>query len=531
MFGSNSLLEERHQTFNEEICDNALDDDGDGLIDFNDPDCACEVVEPESLIPNPSFEHLDCCPPDEGELDCAYGWIQASFPTTDFIHICGWMGWDHSEQDGGRFPPPQPFPDGMGIVGFRDGVTVSRGWSSPEPQSLPEWKEYAGACLTRTLKAHHKYKIAFHVGFVDPKSSPPINITLFGHPECESLPFGGAEIEDIIGCPTNEKGWMELGSNYVHGGEGNKWVQSYIEFIPDKDINAVSIGPSCVPNKSQKNYYYFLDNLVLDEKAAFDLNPKLVGNPCGENLKLEIDPLIGFEYQWYKDGIALIGETSTKLSKMYGEGIYQIRIHNGRDCKSSGEFHYTTPIIRNTVDVLICEGKSYSFAGTQISEPGMYIDTLVSTLGCDSIVTLNLEYYGAEKDTIIAYLVEGDSYEFNGKSYTEEGVYDVDVLNRKGCLIPTNLQLKFVGVHFPNIFSPNHDGINDKFTFKADDELIYDIELSIFDRWGNRLSKEDVWDGKFNGKVVSPGVYVYAAKIKLINFYEHTVYGTVTVVH
>ena len=34
----------------EEVCDNARDDDGDGLIDLNDPDCNCIVAEPVSLI-------------------------------------------------------------------------------------------------------------------------------------------------------------------------------------------------------------------------------------------------------------------------------------------------------------------------------------------------------------------------------------------------------------------------------------------------------------------------------------------------
>ena len=40
----------------DEICDNAIDDDEDGLIDLNDPDCECLVIEPVSIIPNPSFE-------------------------------------------------------------------------------------------------------------------------------------------------------------------------------------------------------------------------------------------------------------------------------------------------------------------------------------------------------------------------------------------------------------------------------------------------------------------------------------------
>jgi hypothetical protein len=28
-----------------EICNNGIDDDNDGLIDLNDPDCDCEIVE------------------------------------------------------------------------------------------------------------------------------------------------------------------------------------------------------------------------------------------------------------------------------------------------------------------------------------------------------------------------------------------------------------------------------------------------------------------------------------------------------
>ena len=58
-----------------EICDNAIDDDGDGMIDLNDQDCFCMTPTPESLIPNPSFEEQDCCPSTRSELDCATGWI------------------------------------------------------------------------------------------------------------------------------------------------------------------------------------------------------------------------------------------------------------------------------------------------------------------------------------------------------------------------------------------------------------------------------------------------------------------------
>jgi hypothetical protein len=49
-----------------EICDNGIDDNGNGLIDLNDPFCTCSGIsfsgDLTELIPNPSFEEMDCCP-------------------------------------------------------------------------------------------------------------------------------------------------------------------------------------------------------------------------------------------------------------------------------------------------------------------------------------------------------------------------------------------------------------------------------------------------------------------------------------
>ena len=59
----------------QEICNNAIDDDGDGFIDFNDEDCVCNALLPSSLIPNPSFEDMTCCPTQNEQLECALSLI------------------------------------------------------------------------------------------------------------------------------------------------------------------------------------------------------------------------------------------------------------------------------------------------------------------------------------------------------------------------------------------------------------------------------------------------------------------------
>jgi len=317
-----------------EVCDNAIDDDMDGFIDLNDPDCDCAVIEPVSLVPNPSFEDLNCCPSNRSQLDCADVWIQASEPTTDLIHNCGWGGWED-------YLPPQPFPDGDGIVGFRDGRIAFMDETAPSPN----WKEYAGACLLSPLVAGSRYRFEFDLGFSNRNNSPPINITFFGTTNCENLPFGVGDVR--LGCPTNEPGWVRLGDAFVSGNSGNQWVKSSIDVQPQQDIVAIAIGPDCGQRFSDFNLYYFFDNLLLADFESFEFRITGTTHPCADNYRLEMPARDNIGYQWYKDGVALIGETAHRLQRMYGEGDYQVVITDAGNCRVSAVFSHRVPDFRS----------------------------------------------------------------------------------------------------------------------------------------------------------------------------------------
>lgn len=73
----------------QEICNNGIDDDGDGLIDMNDvSDCNCAPIVIPSMIPNASFEQSNCCPSSFSQVSCATGWSQATNATSDYFN-CG----------------------------------------------------------------------------------------------------------------------------------------------------------------------------------------------------------------------------------------------------------------------------------------------------------------------------------------------------------------------------------------------------------------------------------------------------------
>ncbi|MGB3947539.1 MAG: hypothetical protein WBM13_06125, partial [Bacteroidia bacterium] len=69
----------------QEICNNGIDDNGNGLVDLNDT-AACNCLpQPPSLIQNSSFELKNCCPTTYSQMNCAQGWIQASAATSDYM--------------------------------------------------------------------------------------------------------------------------------------------------------------------------------------------------------------------------------------------------------------------------------------------------------------------------------------------------------------------------------------------------------------------------------------------------------------
>ncbi len=499
-----------------EICDNGIDDDFDNLIDLNDPDCSCALIEPVSFIPNPSFEEMDCCPVDRSQLDCATDWMQASEPTTDFIHTCNWLGWQN-------FPPPMPFPDGEGIMGFRDGRIIGEGNNTnygPEPF----WKEYAGACLINPLLANQTYRFQFDVGFVDDLRSPPINITFYGTSDCENLPFGIGN--NAFGCPTNSLNWVKLGDRLVSGIDGDVWINTFENITPEQDIYAIAIGPACDPVFNPVSTYYFFDNLILADLESFELVVSEENHPCSPDFTISIPNNADFEYQWYQNGIALPGETNSELLMNYGEGIFQVRIIDGSTCRISVDYEYEIPIFNQQPIVSICEGDAFQLGENQLTESGSYLDTIQTGNGCDSIVSLELSVIGTRFDTVAVSILQGETYQIEEFEFTEEGDYPVTLTSSIGCDSLLFLQLSHFNIFIPNIFSPDNDGINDTFLPFGPDGEIVDYHLSIYNRWGNLLFEGKEWDGRNR----EPGVYTYRLDVEFAAGTSNSFFGSITLV-
>ena len=242
-------------------------------------------------------------------------------------------------------------------------------------------------------------------------------------------------------------------------------------------------------------------------------------------------------------GVTISGQTG-------GDGNYTYSLNGGAATSDPNDFS-TLPAGDYIISIMDGNGcmQEYSFmisepaaifvdAGPEIitGEVGESFDLSIlpfDTTGITSIVWSNFE-----TEEVLCNGLDCTTITVSPVNVTT--TYYVEVKNANGCTAFDQVQIQLqqiVDVVFPNIITPNGDNINDGFYVKSGDvETV--ISMKIFDRWGEKLfdlsnfpprDPSYGWDGKFNGKPVVPGVYVFTVEILFIDGTQETFSGDVTV--
>ncbi|MBZ0207590.1 MAG: PKD domain-containing protein [Flavobacteriales bacterium] len=317
--------------FAQEICDNGIDDDGNGLVDLNDTlACPCNLLPPPvNLISNGSFEDHTCCPGNPGYnagnyIDCTEGWTDYQISATaDYFNPCGF------------FPPmiPQPVPDGNAVAGI-----VVHTW--PGGASY----EFLTQCLAAPLAAGQTYELGLNLAAVRmqfgmngtlPINFGPLQMAIYGLDTCPPLPY--TMYDPVWGspmpaqyCPT-ELGFTLLGT--VTYNPSNAWQNLSITFEAPFNVGAIMFGPACpVPQDynmwGSSEPYFFIDDMSL---VNAEVSVTSTGHPCTNDLVLTAAPYDAppNTYQWYLDGVAIVGQTGPVLNASalgLGGGMYAMRV-------------------------------------------------------------------------------------------------------------------------------------------------------------------------------------------------------------
>lgn len=137
------------------------------------------------------------------------------------------------------------------------------------------------------------------------------------------------------------------------------------------------------------------------------------------------------------------------------------------------------------------------------SNPEVFLDDSLGWQKVDGFFVSS----GGEEYLTIGYFCKYLDVLFNYSNPSDSGVtayYYID-----------DVQLTELNLEFPNVLTPNEDGVND-FAFKF--ENVPEIEVEIFNRWGNVVLMTTTligWNGKDKlGNELLEGTYYYVANYK-----------------
>jgi len=205
----------------------------------------------------------------------------------------------------------------------------------------------------------------------------------------------------------------------------------------------------------------------------------------------------------------------------------------------------------------ICQGETYPFGSVDLTLPGIYFDTLTNDNGCDSIIILELEVgrnltrinvneeleeeFGETiilkpniqgGDLIVSEWYEADQFISEelilNYTVTDDNWIYFESTNELFCVAIDSVFIRSridIDIYFPNMITPNGDGLNDFFNIGASPTL-KTSQMNIYDRWGNLIyvgpTTEDRqitagWDGTRAGTPVEIGTYAYLVRVEFIN--------------
>ena len=210
-------------------------------------------------------------------------------------------------------------------------------------------------------------------------------------------------------------------------------------------VNSVLIHPNktfTVANNSNTIYRFKYDDFagygfVLKWANTLTDLPTYVADTCTFGLTTG-DPHV-IEYANIRKGKQWTVEPETYsawASRVDAEGYLYVRFNSKR--AGNVTFVCEKPVeldpVYTTISETLCYGESYEWNGQVYSKSGEYSQTFAAANGADSIVTLNLTILPAvpltEETAIVCH---GESFDWQGTTYTESGEYSVTLKNVNGC--------------------------------------------------------------------------------------------------
>ena len=137
-------------------------------------------------------------------------------------------------------------------------------------------------------------------------------------------------------------------------------------------------------------------------------------------------------------------------------GTYDTLLQTVNGCDSMVTLNLIVlDILRTNLSDSICDGATVSFMGQILDSTGIYIDTVSSSIGCDSIITLDLTVFPTFRTNVSDTICDDETYDFLGNVLSLSGTYVDTLMTVNGCDSVITLDLV----------------VNPTVTFAFDDEI------------------------------------------------------------
>ncbi|MCW5908281.1 MAG: T9SS type A sorting domain-containing protein [Chitinophagales bacterium] len=137
----------------------------------------------------------------------------------------------------------------------------------------------------------------------------------------------------------------------------------------------------------------------------------------------------GNTYEWSNSA-----STSAITVSPTANTTYTVTVSIGANCTATAS--HAVSILQpstSSFSETICAGTAFTFKGLQLTQNGSYNDTLVNSIGCDSVITLNLTVLAPIVTTLNESICTNGSFDFNGTILTQAGQYFDTIPSALGC--------------------------------------------------------------------------------------------------
>jgi hypothetical protein len=161
------------------------------------------------------------------------------------------------------------------------------------------------------------------------------------------------------------------------------------------------------------------------------------GNPSTSNDKIQEDcSCLGCIASTFLQSFSIcktesvtVGNNTYTLS-----GTYIDTLQSSTGCDSIITTNITQkPNTSLTQNIQICQGKTHTIGSNTYNLPGVYIDTLQSSTGCDSIITTTITQKPNTSLSQNIQICQGESISVGANTYISNGTYVDTLISRNGC--------------------------------------------------------------------------------------------------